>query len=51
VSAKFIVVSEAPEFVAREQALEVLVVRVARDSPGLTQVARLADPLPGYQHR
>jgi hypothetical protein len=42
---------EAPGFVAIQQAPEVMAVMYARGSPGVPQVARLADGLPWYLHR
>jgi len=47
-SPEFVVVGEAPGFVAMGQAPEVVAVGYARTSPGLAQVARLANHLPWY---
>jgi len=44
-------VGKAPGFVAVAHALDVVAVGYARASPGLAQVARLADRPPWYLHR
>jgi len=50
-SPAFLVVGEAPGFVAVGQTPAAMAVGYTRASPGLAQVARLAERLPWYLHR